>query len=150
MPKTVKRPRGRALRIPLVVVALLVAGAGGLGSYFPRARFLDGPATKTAGVNGAFLGPTIRAHRGENVRFTVHNGPDGPRQTVAPGDVRNPDWTVARLAATLWYHPHPLGKTAEHAYHCHLLTHEDEGMVGQFVVLGDGEEIGSIPGHDHP
>jgi FtsP/CotA-like multicopper oxidase with cupredoxin domain len=39
-------------------------------------------------------------------------------------------------------------------YHCHLPTHEDEGMMGQFVVLGDGEEIGEIPrtgaGHDHP
>jgi FtsP/CotA-like multicopper oxidase with cupredoxin domain len=34
-------------------------------------RFLDGPATRTTGVNGAFLGPTLRARRGENVSFNV-------------------------------------------------------------------------------
>src|SRR5690606_26632070 len=38
-------------------------------------------------------------------------------------------------------------------YHCHLLLHEDQGMMGQFVVLGEGEEIGTVPEgggvHDH-
>ncbi|MGW7093758.1 multicopper oxidase domain-containing protein [Streptomyces sp. NPDC054874] len=23
-------------------------------------------------------------------------------------------------------------------YHCHLLSHEDDGMMGQFVVVGRG------------
>jgi hypothetical protein len=30
-------------------------------------------------------------------------------------------------------------------YHCHILAHEDSGMMGQFVVLGEGEEIGQVP-----
>ena len=38
-------------------------------------------------------------------------------------------------------------------YHCHVLYHEDQGMMGQFVVLGEGEEIGAVPdpgaAHDH-
>jgi FtsP/CotA-like multicopper oxidase with cupredoxin domain len=39
-----------------------------------QTRFLDGLATRTAGVNGTFLGPTIRVRRGENVSLNVHNG----------------------------------------------------------------------------
>lgn len=38
-------------------------------------------------------------------------------------------------------------------YHCHLLWHEDLGMMGQFVVIGPGQQVGSPPltneGHDH-
>lgn len=35
-------------------------------------------------------------------------------------------------------------------YHCHLLWHEDEGMMGQFVVVEPGEEAGSVgSGHEH-
>jgi FtsP/CotA-like multicopper oxidase with cupredoxin domain len=39
-------------------------------------------------------------------------------------------------------------------YHCHLLRHEDQGMMGQFVVVEPGEEAGEPPahgqvGHDH-
>ena len=35
-------------------------------------------------------------------------------------------------------------------YHCHLLWHEDQGMMGQFVVVEPGQEPGSIDGdHDH-
>ena len=38
-------------------------------------------------------------------------------------------------------------------FHCHLLLHEDEGMMGQFVVLEPGQEPEAPPGgssgHDH-
>jgi hypothetical protein len=39
-------------------------------------------------------------------------------------------------------------------YHCHLLRHEDEGMMAQFVVVEPGERAGERaahgePGHDH-
>lgn len=35
--------------------------------------------------------------------------------------------------------------------HCHLLRHEDSGMMGQFVVVNPGEAAGTIEGaqHDH-
>jgi hypothetical protein len=29
-------------------------------------------------------------------------------------------------------------------YHCHILRHEDKGMMGQFVVVEPGTE-GSVP-----
>jgi hypothetical protein len=28
-------------------------------------------------------------------------------------------------------------------YHCHLLYHEDDGMMGQFVVVEKGQRAGS-------
>lgn len=34
-------------------------------------------------------------------------------------------------------------------YHCHLLQHEDNGMMGQFVVLGEGERVGVVPEKHH-
>ena len=36
-------------------------------------------------------------------------------------------------------------------YHCHLLRHEDEGLMAQFVVVAPGEEAdpSMIAGHDH-
>ncbi|MCW4355016.1 multicopper oxidase domain-containing protein [Hoyosella sp. YIM 151337] len=34
-------------------------------------------------------------------------------------------------------------------YHCHLLRHEDEGMMGQFVVVAPGQGAGHIDGHHH-
>jgi len=35
-------------------------------------------------------------------------------------------------------------------FHCHLLLHEDEGMMGQFAVVEPGQEAGLPPsGHDH-
>ena len=38
-------------------------------------------------------------------------------------------------------------------YHCHMLLHEDEGMMGQFVVIEPGQEdqvgIAGGAGHGH-
>ena len=35
-------------------------------------------------------------------------------------------------------------------YHCHMLLHEDEGMMGQFVVIDPGQEdeVGVAAGHE--
>jgi FtsP/CotA-like multicopper oxidase with cupredoxin domain len=34
-------------------------------------------------------------------------------------------------------------------YHCHLLWHEDQGMMGQFVVVAPGQGAGTIQGDNH-
>jgi FtsP/CotA-like multicopper oxidase with cupredoxin domain len=34
-------------------------------------------------------------------------------------------------------------------FHCHVLLHEDEGMMGQFVVLEPGQEPAEPPGGSH-
>ena len=76
-----------------------------------------------------YLGPTLRAARGERVRVVVENrlseittvhwhgmhlparNDGGPHQPIAPGERWQPEWSIDQPAATLWYHPHPHGQT---------------------------------------
>lgn len=106
-------------------------------------QFRKGEATDTWGVNGSYLGPTLRASRGDDVEVAVNNGVDetttthwhgmhlpaqmdgGPHQPVDPGETWRPAWTVEQPASTLWYHPHPDGETAKHVY---------RGVAGMFIV----------------
>ncbi|GEA88560.1 copper oxidase [Cellulomonas cellasea DSM 20118] len=106
-------------------------------------RFLDGIETPTWGFDGDLLGPTLRASRGEQVAVEVRNElPEptsvhwhgmhlpaamdgGPHQPVDPGEVWRPTWRVDQPAATLWYHPHPHGRTEEHVY---------RGLAGFFLL----------------
>ena len=94
----------------------------------------DGRLTRTAGFDGDFLGPTLRAERGEQVVVNVVNRlaeetsvhwhgmrlpaamDGGPHQMIRPGATWSPTWTIDQPAATLWYHPHPHGRTEEHVY----------------------------------
>ncbi|MBX6751274.1 MAG: multicopper oxidase domain-containing protein [Micromonosporaceae bacterium] len=108
-----------------------------------RMEFLPGRTTATWGYNGDYLGPTLRAARGERVAIeftndlpeatTVHwHGmhlpaamDGGPHQMVEPGETWRPTWTIDQPAATLWYHPHPHGETEKHVY---------RGLAGMFIV----------------
>ncbi|MFJ5776713.1 multicopper oxidase domain-containing protein [Streptomyces sp. NPDC093094] len=44
----------------------------------------------------------------------------------------------------------PADPQTPYMYHCHLLHHEDEGMMGQFVVVekGGAAAVGRTP-HEH-
>src|SRR5689334_6639736 len=99
--------------------------------------------TRTLGFNGSYLGPTLRATRGEQVLVNIHNGlsrdttvhwhgmhlparmDGGPHQPIAPGATWSPQWKVDQPAATLWYHPHPDGATEDQVY---------QGLAGLFIV----------------
>ncbi len=99
--------------------------------------------TPTWGVNGSYLGPTLRAERGEEVLVDVTNDlgevstlhwhgmhlparmDGGPHQVVEPGSTWSPHWRIDQPAATLWYHPHPHGETAQHVY---------RGIAGMFIL----------------
>jgi blue copper oxidase len=88
-------------------------------------ELLAGKPTETWGANGAYLGPTLRATRGDRVAVNVRNGlPEattihwhgmhlpaaadgGPHQPIQPGATWSPSWRIDQPAATLWYHPHP-------------------------------------------
>lgn len=120
-------------------------------------QFRDGPATETWGVNGTYLGPTLRASRGDVVDISVHNGVDetttmhwhgmrlparmdgGPHQPIDPGETWRATWTVDQPAATLWYHPHPHGTTARHVY---------RGVSGMFILDDDTIAATNLP-HDY-
>lgn len=99
--------------------------------------------TPTWGMNGSYLGPTLRANRGEAVLANIKNElgeastvhwhgmhlparmDGGPQQMIDAGDTWSPTWQVKQPAATLWYHPHPHGETAEHVY---------RGLAGMFII----------------
>jgi len=54
-----------------------------------------------------------------------------------------PDTTV-RLLVPFGRHTHP---AVPYMLHCHLLQHEDAGMMAQFVVVAPGQRAGQPPGH---
>jgi FtsP/CotA-like multicopper oxidase with cupredoxin domain len=117
-------------------------------------QFRDGAATETWGVNGTYLGPTLRASRGDVVQISVHNGVDevttmhwhgmyvparmdgGPYQSIDPGETWRPTWAIDQPAATLWYHPHPHGNTAKHVH---------RGVAGMFIVDDDQTDALDLP-----
>lgn len=134
---------------PLYIPELLEPrNAGGTKVYELTAAsgessFLPGLMTATAGYNGAYLGPTIRAVRGDTVRLVVRNRlgepttvhwhgmelpavmDGGPHQVIQPGGEWRPEWIIQNNAATLWYHSHLLGRTGPQVYH---------GLAGLFLI----------------
>ena len=119
-----------------------------------HAEILPGVRTKTWGFNGDFLGPTLYMRNGETVRMTVRNqvseptvvhwhgmhlpadADGGPALAFAPGEQWQPEWTVRQDAATLWYHPHPHGVSALHAY---------RGLAGGIVIADDDADALGLP-----
>ncbi|HTE57230.1 MAG TPA: multicopper oxidase domain-containing protein [Verrucomicrobiae bacterium] len=117
-------------------------------------EFLPGKQTKTLGFNGNYLGPTIRARKGDKIRLNVTNNLDqkttvhwhgmdvganmdgGPHQMIEPKEVWKPYWAIANQASTLWYHPHLLGKTGEQMY---------KGLAGLFIVDDDHADSLNLP-----
>ena len=145
---------GEAFATPLAIPPLAEAKvAGGVRSYTLEARsglteLLPGVDFRTMGYNGTFLGPTLRAARGETVRVAVTNGlttpttahwhgmclpaaQDGtPHQSISRGETWTAEWTVEQPAATLWYHPHPHGQTEEQVV---------RGLAGMFLIDDDAD-----------
>ncbi|PKF69573.1 multicopper oxidase family protein [Corynebacterium mastitidis] len=57
-----------------------------------------------------------------------------------------PPGATARLAVEFGYYPDPHWA---YMYHCHMLLHEDSGMMGQFVIAGPGERAALMSGEGH-
>ena len=121
-------------------------------------RFLPGKTTPTWGVNGSsYLGPTLRMSRGDEVQMHVHNhlpqlttlhwhgmhlpavDDGGPHQTIESGATWSPHWTIDQPAASLFYHPHPMGETANQTY---------RGIAGM-LIIGDREADALPLPHDY-
>ncbi len=96
--------------------------------------------------NGMQLPPVIRATRGDEMFLTLVNelaamstihwhgfkvpGPEdgGPTEPVNPNTTRTYHFTLDQPAASLWFHPHPHGQTAEQVY---------RGLAGVFLLTDD-------------
>lgn len=125
-----------------------------MAAQLGQRTFFPGKITETAGYNGNFLGPTIRVRNGQRFKLRVDNNlaevttlhwhglhlpakwDGGPRQPIAPGTSWNPDFTIKQQAATLWYHPHAMGKTGEQVY---------SGLAGLFLIEDEVSDRLDIP-----
>ncbi len=101
-----------------------------------------------------YLGPIIRARKGQRIRinFTnllpeatvihwhgLHVPPEmdaHPRYLVAPGQSYVYEFDVANRAGTYWFHPHPDGRTARQVYN---------GLAGLFIVSDEEENVAGLP-----
>ena len=117
-------------------------------------NFLGNRQTKTLGYNGSYLGPVIRFRKGEKVNIRINNQLDfsttlhwhglvvdgeqdgGPHQGIQPGDSWNPSFTVDQAAATLWYHPHFMGDTADQVYY---------GLAGLIYIDDENSDQLNLP-----
>jgi FtsP/CotA-like multicopper oxidase with cupredoxin domain len=57
-----------------------------------------------------------------------------------------PPHTTIRIIARFDGEPDP---DTPYMYHCHVLAHEDDGMMGQFVIVEPDDEPGDVAGADH-
>ena len=117
-------------------------------------EFLPGVPTATAGVNGPYLGPTLRLRRGDLVDLRVRNElqeettmhwhgmhvpaeMDGtPHQIIEPDEAWTASFEVDQQAATLWYHPHTHEETGRQAY---------LGIAGLLIIDDEESERLELP-----
>lgn len=116
--------------------------------------FLEGEKTQTLGYNGSYLGPVLVVHEGQEVHIKTENQlseptsfhwhgvklpsdmDGGPHHPVGPNETMQVDFTVNQEAATLWFHPHALGTTAEQVY---------AGLAGLIFVEDDNSDQLDLP-----
>lgn len=111
-----------------------------------QTEFVEGKLTDTIGYNGSYLGPILRFTKGQQTNIRVNNGlstpttlhwhgllvdgeqDGGPMQGILPNQSWQPGFLVDQPAATLWYHPHFIGSTADQVYYglAGLIYIEDE------------------------
>ncbi len=108
-----------------------------------RHAFFEGIESPTRGFNYDFLGPTIRLYTDDTtqIRFvndigeptTVHGHgllvdgelDGGPQSEILPGTTHVVSLPIVQEAGTSWYHPHLMGKTADHVH---------EGLAGLYLI----------------
>ena len=116
--------------------------------------FKDGSLTETYGYNGSYLGPIIRIRKGQNVHLTTinklkentsfhwhglkipSNVDGGPHSPIKPNGTATVDFAVMQEAATLWFHPHPEGRTGEQVYN---------GLAGLIYVEDENSDSLDLP-----
>src|SRR5699024_2155051 len=95
--------------------------------------------TETFGYPSSLLGAVVHLKIGQTAHLKLKNSLDegtsfhwhgliiggeadgGPHDVIQPGEEKEITFKVQQEASTLWFHPHPLGKTAKQVY---------EGLAG--------------------
>ena len=117
-------------------------------------HFFKGIKSKTYGINSDILGETIRIHRGDEVKIVYNNKlkeattmhghgmhvpatmDGGPKNKIQPHSSWTAQYTVDQKASTNWYHPHLMGKTAEHVY---------MGLAGLIIIDDEESDVLDLP-----
>ncbi|PCJ22470.1 MAG: oxidase [SAR86 cluster bacterium] len=113
-------------------------------------EFFPNISTPTFGINGNYLGPTLRFQRNELVSLQVNNQlgepstlhwhgfhvpaqeDGGPHQVIANGDSWTAQFSVRQFASTFWYHSHMLHSSGEQVY---------KGLAGMIIVEEDDLQL---------
>lgn len=117
-------------------------------------EFFDGVSTDTYGYNGDLLGPTLKIEEGDSVDVKITNNLDepttfhwhglevrgeidgGPHGGIQPGDSQIVTLEADQPAATLWYHPHIDGSTAEQVF---------KGLSGMLLIDEKPSSASQLP-----
>ncbi|MET2871994.1 MULTISPECIES: multicopper oxidase domain-containing protein [Exiguobacterium] len=110
--------------------------------------------TKTLGYNGNYLGPVVELKKGKTITIRTVNRlseattshwhglvvpssvDGGPHQVVKAGETKVVKFKVKQNESTLWFHPHPMGKTAEQVY---------KGLAGLLYVKDEKTKETMLP-----
>ncbi len=135
----------KSLAIPKVLTGEMRNGVRtyDLGLQKGVSQFFDGVDTATLGINGAYLGPTLKMRAGENVQMNVTNkigepstlhwhglhlparADGGPHQVIGEGETWSTTFTVKQRASMFWYHSHMVPRTGPQVY---------QGLAGLIYV----------------
>jgi len=137
-----------ALRIPPLLTGTMERGRRryALTMQSGNSEFFSGVTTPTLGLNGDFLGPTLRLRRNEQVTLSVNNtlnepstlhwhglhvpaaADGGPHQVIEAGTQWDANFLMDQDAGTFWYHSHLERHTGEQVYRglAGMLQIEDE------------------------
>ncbi len=141
--------RADALPIPTLLRPALRGGVSHYDLTLKNAKhsFFEGVETDTYAINSTYLGPTLLMRDGDAISVnienrlqeatTIHghgmhlpaNMDGGPHQIIDIGKSWSAQYSVNQKACTNWYHPHLMGKTAEHVY---------KGLAG-LIIIEDSE-----------
>ncbi len=110
-------------------------------------EFFSSIKTDTFAINNTYLGPTIKVENGDEISLNFTNSlkepttmhghgmhvpptmDGGPHQIINPSKSWSARYRVKQKACTNWYHPHLMGKTADHVY---------KGLAG-LIIIEDSE-----------
>ena len=145
---------------PLKIPPLLEGGSATEGKIYDlnvapgKSEFLSGSSTPTIGINGAYLGPTIRCRENERVTLRIRNSlteqttlhwhglrvpaasDGGPHQIVEPGAVWETSFAIRQKASLCWYHSHLIEHTGEQVL---------RGLAGLFLIEDDQSHSLNLP-----
>ncbi len=139
-----------------IEVPILPGGSTRAATY--QASVLAGDSASVTALPGSYLGPIIRARKGQRLRLRLANSlteptiihwhglhvpadMDGhPRYAIGPEQEYIYEFDVTDRAGTYWFHPHPHGRTGRQVY---------QGLAGLLLVSDDEEDGVTLPSGDH-